>query len=154
MSASIGYVESLVVYMKRLNTIVIVIYRPPPPTAGEDDFQQTMNKIRNCILELPDGAPSPTILLTGDFNFPAVRWADGDMGAATSSLRRQFEVLQQFAAENFMNQLINAPTRGMNTLELLYTNNEDIILNIETEETNISDHSIIFCATNYNITEA
>ena len=112
---SIGNIESLVVYLRRLNTVIIVVYRPP--TALENDFSDIVDGVQRTLEDLPDDIPFPTIFMTGDFNFPAIQWTEGDMGLATTNLRRQFQCLQQFTADNFLNQVIETPTRGNNILD-------------------------------------
>ena len=95
---SAGLVESLAVYMKRLNLLIIVIYRPP--AASLQDFSSTINEIQDKMAELPK--PTPTVFMTGDFNFPSVSWPDGEIGAAPVEVKAQYDKLQQVTSEYFL----------------------------------------------------
>ena len=83
--------------------------------------------------ELP--SPTPTIFLTGDFNFPTVSWPTGEIGTAPPDVKAQYDKLQQVTSEFFLTQLIEEPTTGNNVLDLLYTNNSDVILNVKIHKT-------------------
>ena len=50
----------------QLNTVVAVVYRPPDTRMSE--FSDMLGKLDTCLASLP--APTPTIALMGDFNFP------------------------------------------------------------------------------------
>ena len=70
---SIGNIETLVLYTKELNLVIIFVYRPP--TAELMNFRTIMTKIENKLENL--GCPTPLIILTGDFNVPLLRWVSG-----------------------------------------------------------------------------
>ena len=69
-------------------------------------------------------------------------------------VKAQYEKLQQITSEYFLTQVIEEPTRGNNILDLLYTNNLDVLLNVKIDQTNMSDHNIIYCSTTYMMKEA
>ena len=71
-----GVCELLVVQVHQLNTVVAVCYRPPDTTLRE--FEGVLARLDEVLLDLP--APTPTIALMGDFNFPAsvVTWPSED----------------------------------------------------------------------------
>ncbi|XP_073458774.1 uncharacterized protein [Aquarana catesbeiana] len=61
----------------------------------------------------------------GDFNYPDIDWVEGTMH---SSKAHQFlNVLQ----DNFMGQMVDAPTKNKALLDLLITNNTDLIMDVE-----------------------
>ena len=155
--------EMVAVYIKALNTINIVIYRPPK-TKG-DDFNCILNKVENIFNRM--GIPNPTILMTGDFNFPFVEWkcnASGNFNGctyeynanvnATLDEKRQFERLTNLVNQHSLIQAISGSTREekgkRSTLDLIYTNEIDLITEIGIYASCMSDHHTIEITTNYN----
>jgi hypothetical protein len=67
-----GVVEFVIVKVHALNTVFCVFYRPPDTTLTE--FSQALSELDSVLNSLP--APTPTIVLGGDFNFPksAIEW--------------------------------------------------------------------------------
>ena len=76
--------------------------------------------------------PEPTVLISGDFNFPFVIWKRMSSGGcawnikpksnATQDEKMQFERLNNICEEQNMVQIIEEPTMERNTLVLIYTN--------------------------------
>ena len=71
-SYSNGVCEVPIVLVHQLNTYVTVLYRPPD--TGLNEFVPILHKIDEVLQNLP--APSPTITVLGDLNFPSsvVTW--------------------------------------------------------------------------------
>ena len=73
------------IYLEELNLIVFMIYRPPPnnnSTYQGEKLEKTFNDIVTSNINKVIGkfhAPTPDILLAGDFNFPKALW-DAGMG--------------------------------------------------------------------------
>ena len=65
------------VYIEKLNLANIVINRPPDTESGE--FEKIMNKTKKLLLEMEIN--EPTVIITGDFNFPFVAWKRGRTNA-------------------------------------------------------------------------
>jgi len=62
--------------------------------------------------------------------------------------------IQHIVDEFFLEQLINEPTHeDGNILDLIFTNNVDLLHSFTCNETSFSDHHIINCKCNYNQTE-
>ena len=107
--------------------------------------------------------PEPTVLISGDFNFPFVVWKRMSNGGcswniktksnATQDEKMQFERLNNICEEQNMVQIIEEPTRERNTLELMYTNEIKIVTNIDVNKSAISDHSRVEISTTYIIKE-
>jgi len=57
------------IYIEKLNTINIVIYRPPD--TGSLAFNKIIDKTKT-LLENMD-KPEPNVIITGDFNFRFVK---------------------------------------------------------------------------------
>ena len=91
------------------------------------------------------------IIVTGDLNFPIIDWKTSDINGGSLSIRRQSEMLLEFIAENFLEQCIMVPTRNHNILDLFLTNNYDIVLRTDVEETSISDHNIVIIDTKLTV---
>ena len=138
------YTECQVLYIKDIDWVYINIYRSPAcPT---NKFNKQLIKISEVISSLP--SPMPTIMLTGDLNFPLIDWELESVYGGAGDMRTQAEALLQFAEELCLNQVINTPTRGHNILDIVMTNHDDVLHNIAVNSTNFSDHNIITLTTN------
>lgn len=63
-------------------------------------------------------------------------------------MRAQAETLLRLAEEHCPTQVIKVPTRGDNILDIVMTNNEDLLHEISVHPTHLSDHNIITLSTN------
>ena len=139
---SIGNIETLVLYTKELNLVIILVYRPQ--TAELMNFRTMLTKMENKLESL--GCPTPSIILTGDFNFPLLRWVSGTASLLESE-HNQGNQLIEFASKYFLVQVVEEATRGNNILDLIFTNDEGLLLNTKIYDTVMSDHRIIMCET-------
>jgi len=74
----------------------------------------------------------PTIILTGDFNFPFIEWKTSGVGACSWTMKpgiygsedekSQFHKLMEVSDKYHLVQAIEEPTRKDNTLDLVFTN--------------------------------
>ena len=102
-------------------------------------------------------SPVPDIVIAGDFNFPKAVWNHG-IGEAKATTRNENNSLQQLidVASNLnLLQKISFGTRktrsgNSNILELVFTNNHDLVSNIYGEHSEITDHDYIICETSHN----
>ena len=155
--------EMVAIYIKALNTINIVIYRPPK-TIGED-FYYILEKVDEILMNM--GNPNPIILMTGDFNFPFIEWKNNDFNSFNGCTFRynvninvsldekmQFEKLNKISEKYNLIQAIEEPTREENgnksTLDLFFTNDIDICTEIGVYKSCMSDHHTIEISTSYN----
>lgn len=144
LSESNLFTEVQALYIKDIECLYINIYRPPAcPT---NKFTDQLRKIREVINSLPP--PMPTIIFTGDLNFPLIDWELESVYGGAGDMRTQAEAVLHFAEEFCLNQHINTPTRGTNILDIVLTNNDALLHNITVNRTNLSDHSIITLTTN------
>ena len=139
-------VELLIVSVATLNLVIIVLYRPPDTTSQK--FSEQLSKVENFLKSTH--APAPNIIFMGDFNFPHIKWAEGEgsaiireIGNASKESKEQFQLLQNFCNENNLNQYIHEKTRLHNTLDLIFTNNDEWVHNVEISKTKYSDHNLI-----------
>ena len=98
------------------------------------DFKPLIDEIKVIFNDLE--RPDPTILWTGDFNFPFVKWIECKSGGCTwgfnPDVNASLDEKEQFRAFNNFNliQTIDEPTRGENTLDLIFTNEVDFLVAI------------------------
>ncbi|KAG0720571.1 hypothetical protein GWK47_048219 [Chionoecetes opilio] len=145
LSYSDGQVELQAIYIQARNMVLINCYRPP--SCCPKNFSSAMEALRHLQDSL--SIPTPDIILTGDFNFPFLKWPEGILTGSTLADKCQAESLLEIANSTFLIQVITEPTRGKNILDLLFTNNCDAVNNISAEKTIFSDHNLLRIHTNY-----
>lgn len=137
-----SYCEASVIYNKASNTLLACIYRPP--AAPFSKFSECLEFIENFIDSI---ASMPEILITGDFNFPFIDWDTGTIpsGASISLSDRQSALaFLCFSEELFLEQIVREPTRAdKNILDLVLTNNSDLIHSVTVSKTLKSDHDVV-----------
>ena len=151
--------EMVAINIHAIQTINIVVYRPPGTKLKE--FNTILNKLQDLFKQL--AKPNPTLILTGDFNFPFVKWKRLPNNScsweykantnATTDEKQQFEKLINLCNNQCMLQMIEEPTREENTLDLIFTNEINIATTIEVNKTKLSDHDCIEVSTNYIVME-
>ena len=108
--------EMVAIQIPEIQTINIVVYRPPKTKLQE--FEIILNKIQEIFSNLDK--PDPTIILSGDFNFPFVKWKRMTNNScsweyisntnATIDEKQQFEKLMEICNNQCMLQIIEEPT--------------------------------------------
>ena len=147
--------EMVAIHIERINTINIVVYRPPDTKLKH--FEDMMEKIENLLSKM--NKPEPTVIITGDFNFPFIEWKRNELGACTPEKkpvtgvreddRKQYEKMMEVMDKYHMVQSIEETTRkDKNTLDLIFTNQIDMIMKVEVTKTVLSDHDQIEITTN------
>ena len=163
------------IYINELKLIVFMVYRPPPNYKNqyhgeilEKSFENiVINNIYKVMNEYT--APVPDILLAGDFNFPKANWSNG-IGRPKADIVLSDGTVQPnedtVVSDNSLQQLIDVATNlnllqkvtqgtrvtrkgNENTLELIFTNNHELISNIYVETSKITDHKYIICETSH-----
>ena len=135
-------------YIKSINLVVINVYRQPDDPLGK--HKSTSTELMPFITALNSyldsiSAPPPDIILCGDLNLPHADWSTGlcRSGASTDE-KVMVEALHTLICNHFMTQLIDQAThRKGNTLDLLFSNNSDIMHSISSSYSGISDHYLI-----------
>ena len=115
-------------------------------------MKQTLNNFQEHDIKVHD------VIIATDSNFPDIKWVNGtghiqpgrDHGHLSED-RLQATALLEFADELFLHQIITSPTRRNNILDLIFTNNTNII-NDQTIICNekLSDHYVIQLDMNYD----
>merc|ERR1711895_159173 len=98
--------------------------------------------------------PTPDIILAGDFNFPKAHWNAG-IGTIKSDCPCNKNSLQELLKVASHYNLLQSGTEGTretrsggsNILELIFTNNHDLISHVQIQPSKITDHKYIVCET-------
>ena len=146
---SSGVIEALCLKIKCMHLIVCAVYRQPDDLTGGNrctslEFSQLLESL-SSVLEA-ESAPTPSILIAGDFNLPHTNWPIFEpKPGAPADERRMIELLSSFSSKHFLMQLIDLPThRAGNTLDLLLTNDPDLFPSQTIDPASpISSHHII-----------
>ena len=148
--------ESQVIEIKELDLLVVNIYRPP--NAPKELFEDTLIKCQEAIDKVleNDEEKSKTVCAFGDYNFPFIKWPSMRFYSREeepnhmASEKVQAKLLLEWAEQNFMNQIINTPTRKENILDLVFSNSDNLINGYSTiVNTSFSDHNILQIVSNY-----
>ena len=152
------------VYINELNLVVFMAYRPPPSHKKHyhgDILEKSFNNIvisniKKVMSEF--NTPTPDIILAGDFNFPKASWKAGigTINSDSSSNKRSLQQLIDIATDLNLLQKVTEGTRetrsgGQNILELIFTNNHELISNIYVQPSEITDHKYIVCETSHTV---
>ena len=141
--------ELVIMKLPQINHILVTIYRPPDTNCTE--FREMINTLLTTLRVLD--SPLPDISIFGDFNFPNVKWPEGEiLPGNTRDEQNQINPLSQLCEEFYLEQKILHPTREKNILDLVFTNNEEIIHHYDITKTIMSDHNLIELTLNYNCT--
>ena len=135
-------------------------YRPPPNHKNQYHGETLDNSFKNIIINnirkvmLEYNTPTPDIILAGDFNFPKASWKAGigKVNPDNASNRRSLQLLLDVATDLNLLQKVSEGTRktrsgGQNILELIFTNNHELISNMYIQPSELTDHNYIICET-------
>ena len=107
-------------------------YRP------ETDEINILSKIAKSTTDVIQHQDSGSCILTGDFNFRSINW-QLNLGSSDKEL-----MFLEIVNNNSLQQLVDSPTRGDNILDLVLTNNIDMVDKITIEEPfSTSDHNCV-----------
>ena len=74
---------------------------------------------------------------------PFINWERCNVAGGTVDMQRQANILIEFMSNYCLNQIIAEPTRVNNILDLLLTNNPDMVLKIDIEDIVLSDYRLL-----------
>lgn len=150
MGESNSFVEVLALHIAPLNLVLVNLYRPPGCEVTQ--FQPVITKLNSVLESLSN--PMPELVVVGDFNLPHVCWQKlKTTHGGTNQDKIQAELLFTFTEQWCLNQIIDAPTRGTNILDLIFTNNDELIHGLNIEKNILSDHNLIRITSNIWETE-
>ena len=81
--------------------------------------------------------------MAGDFNTQDLKWTDDDATNCSPTSERLLEVIE----EHGLTQLVKEPTRKDNILDIVLTNNDEIVNNVRVVP-GISDHDMVLFGVN------
>ena len=144
----------------------MLVYRPPPHYTPDNLFhgEPLEQSFKNVVLDNIDsvindlGTPEPDIVLLGDFNFPKAIWREGvgiHLHGDSSETRMANRLIDISDMHNLL-QMITFGTRPTqqgeeNTLDLIFTNNHDLLCDISKQASVMSDHYLITGTTRHNM---
>ena len=139
--------EAVMCTINSVNTIVASVYRPPDT---EDESFRTMIKYIQNYIDAESKSKHKTVLIFGDFNLPCIRWPNTTVSTDHYSSKNMLdcaETLLEFINTNFLSQYVDQPTRKSSSqnylLDLVLTNDINMVKHIKTEDTKLSDHKMI-----------
>ena len=150
-----GVVDSLGIQLTSLNLILIITYRSPDDKKNTQyrstskEFSSYLKEMKEFLASLP--SPTPDILLIGDLNLPHADWLTGECRTgAGKDEQKMVKDLYDISIEHFLIQQIDVPTHsGGNTIDVIFTNNTDLMHDISVVPTSVSDHFIMNFSANY-----
>ena len=139
-----SYCEVALIYNANSNFLLVGVYRPPlAPLDMFDDCLCVIQDFINGITGVPE------LYIAGDFNLPFIDWSTRSIKPTSSILasdRNSGLVILEFMSSNFLEQLVDEPTRkDLNILDLIFSNNTDMIHSMSVSKTEKSDHDIVSC---------
>ena len=129
------------VYVKETHTVIGVVYRAPNSPVTE-----LLESISRFIDSCEGDDVTPDIYITGDFNMPSIEWPT--LSGTPDPAARQF---LSFVEAHFLTQLVDSPTRGSNTLDLVFSNRPDYIIDTQVSNSYISDHQMVTCTLGFGL---
>lgn len=162
-SFSNGVIESIALHLTSLNLVLIVTYRSPDNNAKNKEgqveknlyrstmkeFKPYLTKLKKLLKSLP--SPTPDVIMMGDFNLPHADWVSGQCSSGASTDEQEMvAALYELTLEHFLVQQYDTAThRDGNRIDLLFTNNSNIVHNIECFPSAVTDHYLISFSTVY-----
>ena len=141
--------ESVMLYNKTLNLVIISAYRPPK---GENNLHihKSFSNLLSTIETFLSKLKNPDVIILGDFNLPSIDWKSETIEASKSD-KKCAEIMLQFIDKQLLTQHVSENTRkDKNILDLILTNNPDIVHNTSVEKVKASDHDKVNLGLLYN----
>ena len=124
------------------SVIIGALYRPT------NNSQPYMDSLNLVIEDVFTSNPGSAIWISGDINLPDIDWAT-DQVTCHQYPKALNESFLQLLARTGMEQLVDFPTRGDNTLDIIITNRPSLINRCEGMP-GLSDHDIVYADWNEN----
>ena len=126
-----SYCDTLAIKVKTLETLVIVNYRPPG--SPYDKFEEALNVSQEAVdSTMKKDSKIRTIFQLGDYNFPCISWPSRKIYVQENrenkaSEKLQAELLLTYADNNFLENVVETPTRNKAILDLAFSNNHALV---------------------------
>ena len=148
--------EALGIHIEDWNLVVFIAYRSPDNNRQKsafNEFSQPVKSMNQCLCHLP--APTPDVILGGDLNLPNADWDSGE-SLGSKRIREELKTVQalhELAMEHFLIQQIELPIhRDGNVLDVLFTDNSNLIHSYTCTYSGQSDHNIVEVKSLYKTT--
>ena len=133
-------------------------------------FEEAMETVRNWFESIVIiGKPVPSLIVNGDFNFPAMKtWNSNDQASLIDAVsarvndglevaqgKIQMKILNDFCEEQMLSQVLDVATREEAHLDLIFTNSDNLIKDSVVEEhISLSDHRTIVSSLDVSVSSA
>ena len=107
---------SRTITVSKKNMVISSFYRPPSNT---DESYQT--KVHEELQQLRSASKKSVFILGGDFNVPDISWKENSITSSKHYPRRVSQTFLDVASDLGLEQMVDFPTRGENTLNLIFT---------------------------------
>ena len=142
-----GICQGLFAVFKASKVCIANIYRPPNATA--ESFMDLLQFLRKNIEAINDD--SYQLNIVGDFNLPCIEWETPAVRPGSTSVTvASASTLLGFMSDYLLNQYVSLPTRGNNILDLFITNVDNVVVNVSSYSTDMSDHNLVDVLMLYN----
>ena len=102
----------------------------------------TVNNLERSMNSINRKSPKSDVLICGDFNQSNIDWENLIVKIPSNACTKTATKLLDFTIEHGLEQLVKKPTRGENILDLVLTNNVNLVIGVSVEP-GLSDHSIV-----------
>ena len=141
--------EAVICTIASTNTLVASVYRPPD--ASSDSFNNMM-KFLQLYINSESINKHVNILILGDFNLPVLRWNDEPVPPQYQYQHLDCaDILMSFINKNFLSQYTDKPTRINNTLDLVLSNQPNLIKHVDVSDTELSDHRLVVVKSHFGV---
>ena len=145
------YVEVVLLHIDDIKASLVCVYRPP--NCPLHKFKEAVEFIDQNL----DKGDDWTLYIAGDFNLPVIDWDTLSLKKGyTTEEQESAHLLMDFKSKTFTSQYVNIDTRKVsgetgNTLDLFFTNDPELVQDISTEDTIMSDHKMVKVNLGYDI---
>ena len=142
-----GICQGLFAVFEASKVCIANIYRPPNETA--ESFMAFLQFLRKNIEAINDD--SYQLNVVGEFNLPCIEWETlAVCPGNTSVTAASATALLGFMSDYLLNQFVSSPTRGNNIVDLFITNVDNLVVNVSSYSTDMSDHNLVDMLISYN----
>ena len=131
LSYSSGVCEAVLVKCKKLDTIFSVFYWPSDTTLEE--WRSCVKVVEEEIILTQTYGDYRIVVIMGNFNFPSLIW-DNKLVRIVQDMTQKQELFASILGNFCLFNSVEVPTRGVDILDLILTNDEDLISNVRVEE--------------------
>ena len=135
------YTEAIMIHVKQAKLVIIVVYRAP--NTPKQSFFDCLKKLQ----AFTEKHNSSDIIALGDYNFRFVDWDTEKINKIGIPVEEQEQAQSfiKFTHQLLLTQMVKENTRENSIIDLILTTDPDMILNINVETNNDSDHDIVKC---------